>query len=69
MRELDLPAALERHVDLQALDAQRRTATIRPMSEAVLAEGLVFQGRNHRALNDARNAVPLARLLLQNLLK
>lgn len=59
-----MPAALERHLDLQAVYARRNGQQPRPMIEAMGEKGLSFEGRQHGGIADARNAARLAQLML-----
>jgi inhibitor of KinA sporulation pathway (predicted exonuclease) len=60
---IELPAALESHLDLQALWARRREGAV-PAAVALERLGLVPDGVHHRALDDARNIARIARRLL-----
>lgn len=61
------PAPLERHIDLQSLYGRLKGCGRVPMSAALEREGLAREGRAHRALDDARNAAHLARLMIEPL--
>lgn len=59
------PAALESYIDLREAYSRLRGVPPCPMSEALKREGLEAKGRAHRAIDDARNAAGLARLMIE----
>ena len=64
---VELPARLERHLDLQETHARLRRSEIVSMTTAMVGESLSWDGAHHRALDDARNGARLAAKLVAEL--
>lgn len=66
---LEMPASLERHVDLQELYGRLKGCGRVTTSDALAREKIAREGHAHRGIDDARSTVWLARFMIEPMLR